>query len=116
LSASTHNTYWQNNALTFVGLCTAQQWDAPVPNLFRLLAEALLNKTDSDILLPTSQIWEEVYVSKESVPDQLHLSWWAYPGGGNGCLTIDELEEAFEQFLLQVCHRAKFCIMTTTLI
>ena len=112
LSESSHNAYRQNNALTFVGLCTAQQWDVPVPDLFRLLAEAL-NKADLHLLLPTSQIWEEVYSLKESVLDQLHLAWWGYPGTGSGCLTIDEIEEAFEQFSLQVCHRVNFCIMTT---
>jgi len=115
VSASTHSACRQNNALAFVGLCTTQHWNAPVPRLIRLLPEALLNKTDSDVL-PTSQIWEEVYTSKESVPDQLHLAWWAYPGGSNGCLTSDELEKALEQFLLQACHRVNFCIITTTML
>ena len=112
LSASTHNPYRQNNALTFIGLCTAQHWNVPVPNLIYLLAGALPS-TDSDVLLVTSQIWEEVYL-KEFIPE-LHLAWWAYPGSGNGSLAFDELEEAFEQFLSQVCHRVKICIATTTI-
>lgn len=75
----------------------------------------MLDKTVSDVLLPNSRIWEEVYPSKESESDQLHFAWWANPGDGNGCLAFDELEEAFEQFLLQVCHRVNFCITTTTI-
>jgi len=55
-------------------------------------------------------------MSNESDSDQLHLAWWAYPGGGKGFFTIDELEEAFEQFLLQVCHSVNFCIRTTTVL
>lgn len=51
-------------------------------------------------------------MSNESDLDQLHLAWWAYPGGGKGSCTFDELEEAFKQFLLQVCDSLNFCIRT----
>ena len=107
-SSSTHNAQWQGIALTFVGLCTIQQWNVPVPHLIHLLAEVLLNKTDPD-LSPTCQIWETVYLSNESAADQLPLAWWACPDGGKDCCTFDELEEAFERFLPAVCQRISAC-------
>jgi hypothetical protein len=112
LLAFTHNPYRQNNALAFVGLCSAQNLNVPVPNLIRLLAGALPS-TDSDVLPVTSQIWEEVY-PKERIPE-LHLAWWAYPGGSDGRLTFDELEEAFEQFLLQVRRMVNLGIRISTI-
>ena len=108
LSASTHNARRKNNALTFVGLCTTQDWNVPVPDLIRLLAQALSSKTDSSVL-SASQVWEELSSDKSDLTDQLNLAWWAHPGGGKGCFTFDELNEAFEQYLQKVCHRIDFC-------
>jgi hypothetical protein len=78
---------------------------------------ASLGKTESYVLL-TSQIWGVFYLSDEfdSFTDQLHLAWWAHPGGGNGRFTSDELNEAFRQYLLQVCHELPFVIKTTTML
>jgi hypothetical protein len=104
--------YRQNNALIFVGLCGAQHWNVPVPDLIRLLA-GVLPSTDSNDLLLTSQIWKGVVYPKESIPE-FHLAWWAYPGG-SGRLTFDELEEVFEQFLLQVCHTVNLGIGISTI-
>ena len=104
LSASTDYVPRQNNALTFLGLCTTRDWNVTVPNLIRLLAQTLPGKTDSCIL-STSQIWEEVYSFDELdfLADRLYLAWWVNPGG-QGCFTFDELDEAFEKYLLHVCH------------
>jgi hypothetical protein len=77
---------------------------------------ALLGRTESYVLL-TSQIWEVFYLSDEfdSFTDQLDLAWWAHPGGRNGRFTSDELNEAFGQYLLQVCHKLPVIETTTTL-
>ena len=97
-------TIYQNNALTFLGLCTTQDCNVPVPNLIRLLAQTLPRKTGSCVL-STSQIWEEVYSFDELdlLTNQLYLAWWADPNS-QGCFTSDELDEAFEQYLLRVRH------------
>ena len=102
-SVYTYNAHRQNSALTYVGLCTTHNWNIPVPNLIRMLA--LLGKTESHVLL-TSQIWEVFYLSDtfDSFTNQLDLAWWAHPGDRNGRFTSDELNEAFEQYLLQVCY------------
>jgi len=117
ISTSIDNVYWQNNALTFVGFCTTQDRNIPVPNLICLLAHAFSSKSNSHVL-STSQVWEEFYSSDEldSLTNQLHSAWWAHPGGGKGCFTYDELNEAFEQYLLQVCHELLFALETTTIV
>ncbi len=78
---------------------------------------ALLGRAESYFLL-TSQIWEVFYLSDEfdSFTDQLHSAWWANPGGRSDRFTSDELNEAFEQYLLQVCHELPFVIETTTML
>jgi len=76
---------------------------------------ALLGTAEYYFLL-TSQIWEVFYLSDEFDPftNQLHLAWWAQPGGRSHRFTSDELNEAFGQYLLQVCHESPFVVETTT--
>ena len=116
LSAFTHDACWQSNALAFVGLCTTQDWSIQVSNLICLLARALQSKTDFYIL-STSQIWK-LYSSDQldTIANQLHLAWWAHPGCSRGCLTFDELNEAFEQYLQQVCYELLFALETTFIV
>lgn len=111
-SASTHNAHLQNSALTYVGLCATHGWNIAVPNLICMLARALLGETESYVL-STSRIWEVFYLLDEfdSFTNQFHLAWWTYPGRGNALFTSEELDEAFEQYLLQVCMSPiNFCI------
>jgi hypothetical protein len=117
ISTSIDNACRQNNALTFVGFCTSQDRNVTVPNLICLLAHAFSSKSDSYVL-SSSQLWEEFYSSDEldSLTNRLHSAWWAHAGGGKGCFTDDELNEAFEQYLLQVCHESLFALETTTIV
>jgi hypothetical protein len=54
LLATTHNAFWQTNALTFVGLCTTQGWNVSVPKLIHLLGRLLLGKTEWSALSTTN--------------------------------------------------------------
>jgi len=116
ISTSIDNARPQDNALTFVGFCTTQDRNIPVPNLICLLAHAFSSKAYS-YLLSTSQIWEECYSSDEliSLTNRLHSAWWAHPGSGKGFFTDDELNKAFEQYLILVCHKSLSALETTTI-
>lgn len=110
--APTHNTL-QTNALTFVGLCASQGWDVSVPNLIRLLGRLLSGETECSALSTTNDIWKELYATDDlshSFMDRTHLAWWVCPGSREAFFTFDEIDEAFEQYLLQVCHRINFWI------
>ena len=62
--------------------------------------------------LSTDEIWkalDDSDVLSNYFRDQLHLAWWAHPGGGKACFTADEIDEAFDQYIL-VCRRLDFSL------